>query len=151
MKINMVKKKKLPRGLRNRNPLNIRKSDQLWQGQTGNDGTFCIFLNNAYGYRAAFRILKTYNTKYHIYSVREIIKRWAPESDGNNTRGYIQRVCEIACLRETDIIVADSQDVVQQENVKFLVQAMACVENGCGESCISMKEIDEGYSLAFGN
>ena len=129
------KTKKLPRGLRNRNPLNIRKSDQLWQGQTGNDGTFCIFLNNAYGYRAAFRILKTYNV--------------APESDGNNTRGYIQRVCEIACLRETDIIVADTQDVVQQENVKFLVQAMACVENGCGESCISMKEIDEGYKLAF--
>ena len=112
------KTKKLPRGLRNRNPLNIRKSDQLWQGQTGNDGTFCIF--------------------------------WAPESDGNNTRGYIQRVCEIACLRETDIIVADTQDVIQQENVKFLVQAMACVENGCGESCISMKEIDEGYKLAFG-
>ena len=98
---------------------------------------------------AAFRILKTYNTKYHIYSVREIIKRWAPESDGNNTRGYIQRVCEIACLKETDIIVADSQDVVQQENVKFLVQAMACVENGCGESQIDMGEIDKGYALAF--
>ena len=132
------KTKKLPRGLRNRNPLNIRKSDQLWQGQTGNDGTFCIFLNNAYGYRAAFRILKTYNVKYHIYSVRAIISRWAPESDGNNTRGYIQRVCEIACLRETDFM-----------NVKFLVQAMACVENGCGESQIDMGEIDRGYALAF--
>ena len=146
----MIKlKKHLPRGLRNHNPLNIRKGDQLWKGQTGNDGTFCIFLENKWGYRAAFRILNTYNTKYHIYSVRQIISRWAPESDGNNTRGYIQRVCEIACLRETDIIVADTQDVVQQENVKFLVQAMACVENGCGESCISMKEIDEGYKLAF--
>ena len=106
------KTKKLPRGLRNRNPLNIRKTDQFWQGQTGNDGTFCIFLNNAYGYRAAFRILKTYNTKYHIYSVREIIKRWAPESDGNNTRGYIvmattpegtSNVCarSLACVKRT--------------------------------------------------
>ena len=56
------KTKKLPRGLRNRNPLNIRKSDQLWQGQTGNDGTFCIFLNNAYGYRAGFRHLKVMGT-----------------------------------------------------------------------------------------
>ena len=146
----MIKlKKQLPRGLRNRNPLNIRKGDQLWKGQTGNDGTFCIFLENKWGYRAAFRILNTYNTKYHIYSVRQIISRWAPERDGNNTRGYIQRVCEIACLKETDIIVADSHDVEQQEDVKFLVQAMACVENGCGESCISMNEIDEGYALAF--
>lgn len=142
--------KKLPRGLRNCNPLNIRKSDQLWLGQTGNDSTFCIFLNNAYGYRAAFRLLRTYNKVYNIYSVRQIISRWAPSGDGNNTRRYIERVCEIACLKETDIIVADSQDVVQQENVKFMVQAMACVENGCGESCISMKEIDEGYKLAFG-
>ncbi len=145
----MAKKRHLPRGLRNRNPLNIRKGDQLWKGQTGNDGTFCIFLENKWGYRAAFRILNTYNTKYHIYSVREIISRWAPEKDGNNTRGYIQCVCEIACLKETDIIVADSQDVVQQENVKFLVQAMACVENGCSENQIDMREIDEGYNLAF--
>ena len=145
----MNKVKKLPRGLRNRNPLNIRKSDQLWHGQTGNDGTFCIFLSNAYGYRAAFRILKTYNTKHHICSVREIISRWAPEKDGNNTRGYIERVCQMTGLRETDIIVADTIDVEQQENVKQLVQAMACVENGCAESQINMKEIDEGYTLAF--
>ena len=145
----MAKKKHLPRGLRNRNPLNIRKGDQLWQGQTGNDGTFCIFLENKWGYRAAFRLLNTYNTKYHIYSVRQIINRWAPEKDGNNTRGYIQRVCEIACLKETDIIVVDSHDVEMQENVKFLVQAMACVENGCSENQIDMGEIDEGYNLAF--
>lgn len=52
-------------------------------------------------------------------------------------------------LRETDIIVADTIDVEQQENVKQLVQAMACVENGCAESQINMKEIDEGYTLAF--
>jgi hypothetical protein len=147
----MTKKKKLPRGLRNRNPLNIRKSDQLWQGQIGNDGTFCIFLNNAYGYRAAFRILKTYNTKYHIYGVREIIGRWAPESDGNNTRNYIERVCQMTWLRETDIIVADSIDVDRQEDVKQLVQAMACVENGCSAKAIDRNEIDEGYALAFGN
>jgi hypothetical protein len=140
--------KQLPRGLRNRNPLNIRKSDQLWLGQTGNDGAFCIFVSNEYGYRAAFKILKTYNTKYHIYSVREIISKWAPPSDGNNTRGYIERVCQLAGLRETDTIVADTNDVEQQEKVKQLVQAMACVENGCAESQIDRDEIDEGYALA---
>ena len=145
----MAKKKKLPRGLRNRNPLNIRKSDQLWQGQTGNDGTFCVFLTMAYGYRAAFRILKTYNTKYHVYSVRGIIGKWAPPSDGNNTRGYIERVCRMSGLRETDIIVADSIDVEQQERVKQLVLAMACVENGCPAGVIDRDDIDEGYDLAF--
>ena len=141
--------RKQPRGLRNNNPLNIRKSDQLWIGQTGNDGAFCIFLTMAYGYRAAFRILKTYNTKYHVYSVREIIGKWAPPSDGNNTRGYIERVCRMTGLRETDIIVADTTDAEQQEHVKQLVMAMACVENGCPEGAIDRDDIDEGYDLAF--
>ena len=57
----MAKKKQLPRGLRNNNPLNIRKGAQRWQGQTGNDGAFCIFESMEYGYRAAFRLLHTYN------------------------------------------------------------------------------------------
>ena len=140
---------KKPRGLRNNNPLNIRKSDGLWLGQTGNDGTFCVFLTMAYGYRAAFRILKTYNMKYHIYSVRGIIGKWAPPSDGNNTRGYIDRVCRMTGLREKDIIVADTIDVEQQERVKQLVMAMARVENGCPAGVIDRDDIDEGYSLAF--
>ena len=148
--MNIRKRKQAPRGLRNHNPLNIRKSDQLWQGQTGNDGAFCIFLENKWGYRAAFRLLRTYNNVYHIYSVREIIKRWAPPDDGNNTRGYIQRVCSLTGLRETDIIVAASHDVEQQENVKLMVAAMACVENDCREEMIDMREVDAGYELAFG-
>ena len=142
----------MPRGLRNRNPLNIRKSDQLWQGQIGNDGTFCIFLNNAYGYRAAFRILKTYNTKYHIYGVREIIGRWAPESDGNNTRNYIERVCKVSGLKETTLIVMDSWIEEHRNDAIWLVWAMAKVENG--DSFITfqdMKDVKEGFELAFEN
>ena len=115
----------LPRGIRNNNPLNIRKSAQPWQGQTGNDGKFCIFESMEMGYRAAFRVLNTYNRKHNIYSVREIIYRWAPPRDHNKTRAYIERVCREAGLRETDIIVADTIDVEQQENVKQLVQAIA--------------------------
>ncbi|MBO4673899.1 MAG: hypothetical protein J5616_06090 [Bacteroidaceae bacterium] len=146
----MTTHKNLPRGLRNRNPLNIRKSDQLWAGQTGNDGKFCIFLSNEYGYRAAFRILKTYNTKYHIYSVREIISRWAPPNDGNNTRGYIQRVCALSGLRETDLIVVQPSDG-DPYNVVMLVWAMAIVENGERyKKLIDRGEIYKGYELAFG-
>ena len=40
MKQTKKTKKQLPRGLRNNNPLNIRKGAQRWQGQTGNDGAF---------------------------------------------------------------------------------------------------------------
>ena len=84
----------LPRSLRNNNPTNITVGARPWVGQCGRDGRFCVFKNNIYGYRATFLLLNTYNKVHHIYSVREIISRWAPPSDGNNTRGYIQRVCK---------------------------------------------------------
>ena len=147
----MKKTKKLPRGLRNNNPLNIRKGAQRWQGQTGNDGAFCIFESMEYGYRAAFRLLHTYNTKYKIYSVREIIYRWAPPYDHNNTSAYIERVCKAAGLKETDLIVVDSWIEEMRNEAIWLVRAMAKVENG--DDFISfedMKDVKEGYELAFG-
>lgn len=96
-----------------------------------------------------FRILNTYNVKYHIFSVREIIKRWAPPDDGNNTRGYIQRVCSLTGLRETDIIAVQPSDG-DPYNVVMLVWAMAIVENGDRyRNLIDLGEIAKGYELAF--
>ena len=147
----MKKTKKLPRGLRNNNPLNIRKGAQRWQGQTGNDGAFCIFETMEYGYRAAFRLLHTYNTKYKIYSVREIIYRWAPPYDHNNTRGYIERVCQTAGLKETDLIVVNSWIDEKRNDAIWLVWAMAKVENGNDFITFAdMEKVRKGYSLAFG-
>ncbi|MBO4672907.1 MAG: structural protein P5 [Bacteroidaceae bacterium] len=144
------KSEQLPRGLRNRNPLNIRKSDQLWKGQTGHDGKFCIFRTMEDGYRAAFRILKTYNVKYHIYSVREIIYRWAPPNDHNYTRSYIERVCKEAGLKETDLIVVDSWIEEKRNDAIWLVWAMAKVENGDKYiSYADMEKVKMGYELAF--
>ena len=140
----------LPRGLRNRNPLNIRKSDQLWLGQTGHDGKFCIFRTMEDGYRAAFRILNTYNKKYHIYSVREIIARWAPPKDHNNTRAYIERVCKETGLKETDIIVVDSWIEEKRNDAIWLVWAMAKVENG--DKYIGFADLEtvkKGHEMAF--
>lgn len=146
----MERSRRLPRGLRNSNPLNIRHTNGCpWQGEVGQDAGFCIFLDNAWGYRAAFRLLKTYNDRHHIYSVREIIRRWAPPSE-NNTRSYIARVCNITGLRPQDNIVADSANEQDQQDAMRLVRAMAMVENGCGEERLPMEEIERGLFLAFG-
>ena len=53
----------IARGIRNNNPLNIRRSKDKWQGlktlQT--DAQFCQFETMAYGWRAAFVMLtRTY-------------------------------------------------------------------------------------------
>ena len=139
----------LPRSLRNNNPTNITVGARPWVGQCGRDGRFCVFKNNIYGYRATFLLLNTYNKVHHIYSVREIISRWAPPSDGNNTRGYIQRVCKITGLKETDIIVAQPSDG-DPYDVIMLVYAMALVETGDRyKNLIDRAEICKGYELAF--
>ena len=72
----------LPRGIRNCNPLNIRRTakDQ-WKGlaERQQDAAFCQFKSLEYGWRAAFYLLtRTYYHKYRLYTIRTIIRRWAP-------------------------------------------------------------------------
>ena len=85
----------LPRGLRNCTPLNIRRSKDQWKGllKEQNDKSFYQFKAMEWGYRAAFRLLRTYRVKYKRTSVRTIIERWAPPNE-NNTQVYIDRVCQ---------------------------------------------------------
>jgi len=75
------------------NPLNIRFSaSNNWKGQIGEYKGFCCFKNEAYGFRAAFKLINTY-IKNQICTIEEIVKRWAPPSE-NDTEGYINFVCE---------------------------------------------------------
>ena len=152
-KMKTTKKTKwMPRGLRNNNPLNIRwtPGTRPWQGQRSHDGQFAIFETMEDGYRAAFRVLDSYNKKHNIYSVREIIYRWAPPQDHNATRAYIDKVCEEACLKETDLIVVDSWIEEKRKDAIWLVWAMAIVENGSRYiSFDDMKTVEKGYYKAF--
>ena len=68
------------RGLRNCNPLNIRRTADLWQGlaERQPDPEFFTFRSMPWGYRAAFIVLRTYCHKYGLRTVRDIIARWAP-------------------------------------------------------------------------
>ena len=143
--------KDIPRGFRNNNPTNIRHSPAYhWQGEVASDDRgFCVFIDNTWGYRATFKLLKNYNQTHLLYTVPSIIRRWAPPSDGNNTNAYILRVCQIAGLTDKDIIVVDSMDEADNEKVKNLVKAMAMVENGCSANAISMDEINKGFDMAF--
>ena len=87
---------KQPRGLRNNNPLNIRRSADKWQGLKAQqeDREFFQFETMAYGWRAAFRLLcHTYYGKYKLRTIRAIITRWAPPKE-NDTEVYIRRVTD---------------------------------------------------------
>ena len=141
----------LPRGLRNCNPLNIRRSKDQWKGllKEQNDKSFYQFKTMEWGYRAAFRLLRTYRVKYHRTTVRTIIERWAPPNE-NATQAYIDRVCkEMDAPPHFILNIGSLEDDDTYWACEF-VRAMALVENGnaCAD-LIRREEIRKGYELAF--
>ena len=87
----------MTRGIRNCNPLNIRRTKTVWQGQRSEqqDGSFVQFDGMKWGWRAAFYLLtRTYYHKYRLYTIRGIISRWAPSIE-NNTEAYISNVSRL--------------------------------------------------------
>ena len=85
-------KPKLPRGIKNNNPLNIRIGNN-WLGEKmpNTDGAFEQFESMPYGIRAALKIIFNYMNKYKKDTIRKIISRWAPRSE-NKTNEYIDYV-----------------------------------------------------------
>ena len=83
-----------PLGIRNNNPLNIRRGKTPWKGQRveQTDKAFVQFESMEWGIRAAFCLLRTYATKYHLNCIADIIMRWVPPSE-NETGQYIRNVC----------------------------------------------------------
>ena len=119
----------LPRGIRNNNPLNIRRSKDQWKGlsKTQNDRSFCQFESLEYGWRAAFYLLtRTYYHKYRLYTIRGIISKWAPTCE-NDTRSYVQNVSRITGIDPDEPIGIPSEKPSRWMAVGV---AMAIQENG---------------------
>lgn len=119
----------LPRGIKNNNPLNIRRSKDQWQGlsKTQGDRSFCQFEALEYGWRAAFHLLtRTYYHKYRLYTIRGIVSRWAPPSE-NNTEAYIANVSRLTGIDPDEPLGIPSE---KPSRWMMLGLAMAIQENG---------------------
>ena len=120
---------KQARGLRNNNPLNIVKSGIHWQGEVrpSTDPTFAKFETLEYGFRAAFKLLRTYYRKHGCSTIRQIVARWDPEGP-KVIAAYVQTVC-----RQTGL-TADQQLPPMKEETQVMwcdiVLAMATMECG---------------------
>ena len=119
-----------PRGIRNCNPLNIRRSKDQWKGlaEVQTDRAFCQFKTLEYGWRAAFVLLtRTYYHKYRLYTIRDIVSKWAPESDHNDTTAYIANVSELTGIDPDEPI-----GIPLEKPARWMMvgAAMAVQENG---------------------
>ena len=80
------------RNVRNNNPGNIRLSGTQWNGSIpGSDTSFVTFATPEAGVRAMTRNLYTYQSRYGLSTVGEMINRWAPPNE-NNTSAYASSV-----------------------------------------------------------
>jgi hypothetical protein len=119
----------LPRGIRNNNPLNIRRSKDQWKGLRAQqtDPSFCQFESLEYGWRAAFYLLtRTYYHKYRLYTIRMIISKWAPPNE-NQTAKYIENVCRLTGIAPDEPIGIPSD---QPQRWMMVGRAMAIQECG---------------------
>lgn len=137
-------KKIEPRGIRNNNPLNIRKGNN-WKGeiQPQSDKAFEQFESMQYGIRAGFIILRRYMTGYNgltqkFNTIDKIISRWAPAAE-NNTKSYIEQVEKLTGIpRHRQISFTERSFMVA------LVDAMIRVE--CGQP-VEKNIIESAYDM----
>ena len=119
----------IPRGIRNNNPLNIRRSKDKWKGLRAvqADAQFCQFESLEYGWRAAFYLLtRTYYHKYRLYTIRAIISKWAPPCE-NNSKAYVENVSRLTGIDPDEPIGIPSE---RPARWIALGMAMAIQENG---------------------
>ena len=132
---------KMSRGLRNNNPLNIRRNATRWEGLAAEqkDSAFFSFVAPCWGYRAAFITLKNYKRLHGLATLAEWVARWAPPVE-NDTQAYTAFVSKKAALAVDAHI-----DTADKELMCRIVAAMSQMENGVPAVAA---DVEKGWSLS---
>ena len=142
--LELMENDKLPRGIRNNNPLNIRYVERNnWKGRTdiNTDGEFEQFISLEWGIRAAFVLIHNYIYIYSQKTIQAIVSRWAPWDDNNNPESYAHRVA-----REIGGTPNTKPDFRDMFLMVAIVRAMIKVE--CGVR-VDDETIVRGYTMAM--
>lgn len=132
-------------GVRNNNPGNIRKSKDVWVGQTGNDGSFVTFATPAHGIRATGKNLLSYARQGYV-TPEQIITRWAPPEDNNDTEGYIKFVSDYLNVPRDTVLDLTDLDTLTRLSMAIMIQ-----ENGKDEIAkLSPNDLSSGIQSALG-
>lgn len=117
---------RMPRGIRNHNPGNIRHARTRWQGlaDVQADKEFVSFVSPEMGVRALMRVLLTYQQKYGLKTIRDIMARYAPPQE-NDTRAYAAAVAKSTGCKETTPI-----DLLDTKTLIAVAKAIVRHENG---------------------
>jgi len=139
--------KDFPRGMRNNNPGNIRRSGNAWKGKlsTSSDSAFEQFISYAYGIRAMIRQLLTYQGR-GLDTISEILYTWAPPADHNDTEGYISFVSNRSGFSPHQTL-----NLRNKATMSALVRAMAQMENYGGseaKTAVTPEQFNQAWAIA---
>ena len=115
-----------PRGIRNNNPGNIRKSNEKWKGLAAvqTDAEFFTFASAQDGIRAMTKIIRNYGKLYGLHTVRSIVTRWAPPNE-NDSDAYVRAVAKRTGYSADERLNLNAPHVAEK-----LVRAIIHHENG---------------------
>jgi hypothetical protein len=134
-----------PRGIRNNNPGNIRKSRDRWQGEADSqpDPDFVTFESPTYGLRALMVTLLTYERHYQLNSVAGIINRYAPAVE-NDVYSYVAAVSD-----HMNVNPFKSLSPFDAETLTGFAEAITLHENGkCPDPTLPNWYPEETYQKA---
>lgn len=131
------------RGVRNNNPGNLVASNQGWDGELTSDGKFSRFDTPEHGIRALAKNMRTYQNKHDLNTVSEMISRFAPPEDHNDTPTYIKAVAGMMGVDPSQRI--DTSDI---GTLTKLVNGIITVENGSNP--YTSQQISDGVLAAMG-
>ncbi|MBB4267593.1 structural protein P5 [Roseospira visakhapatnamensis] len=121
---------RMPRGIRNHNPLNIRLNPaNRWQGRIdpadNTDGAFEQFRDPIWGLRAGAVLIINHHDRRDATTIRRLIALWAPPSE-NDTDGYVAFVA-----RQSGFGPDQALDFHRADHLRPVLTAMVAMENGC--------------------
>lgn len=144
----IVMSTRTPRGIRNKNPGNLRHGP-AWNGlrDVQTDSEFAQFETPEDGLRAMGITLLNYEKRHGLRTVREIANRWAPpigsDSQGN---AYTQDTSSYAGYVAAFLGVPVYQPIDVRERLPELMEAITAYENAGHR--YSRPVFDEGVRLA---
>ncbi|MBW7844869.1 MAG: hypothetical protein H3C45_04360 [Bacteroidia bacterium] len=127
MAVSFLNNPNVPRGIRNNNPGNLRRTGIDWQGKIplvqSTDNAFEQFQNIHYGLRAMATDITNDIVLKKLNTIEKLVTQYAPPNE-NDTTAYIKYVSKNVGIKPNTIIS------LSQEVLKKIMLAKIKLENG---------------------
>lgn len=110
---------------RNNNPGNLKNTNfSKGQGSIGEDYRgHAVFPTYAVGKKAHYNLLFSGTTSYADLTVEQAVYRYAPSSDGNQPKNYLNYICKAASVAKTSRLAK-----LTEKQKEGMIQAMFVME-----------------------